>query len=87
MINTHFRRDPVKPTPGVGEALWVVAADALVVVALALVFSYIAARENRPTTWPMPSECACAPAGWGSCVVATGVSIKVKGCHERSNRD
>lgn len=40
-------------TPGVGEALCVIAVDALVVVVLALNFSCIAARKNRLTTWPM----------------------------------
>lgn len=76
-------RKPATPTVVAGEAMWVVAVDALVVVVLTLVFSCIAAGENELTTWPMPSGQVCAPAGVRSCVVAAGMSINREGCRER----
>ncbi|WP_156296829.1 hypothetical protein [Mycobacterium paragordonae] len=77
------KRKPGTPTAVAGEAMRIVAADALVVVVLTLVFSFIAAVENELTTWPMPSGRACAPAGVSSCVVAGGISINREGCCER----
>lgn len=76
-------RDPATSTAVAGEAMWVVAVDALVVVVLTLVFSCIGDGENELTTWPMPSGHVCGPAGVRSCVVAAGISINTEGCRER----
>lgn len=63
--------------------MWIAAVDALVVVVLTLVFSCIAAGENKLTTWPMPSGLVFAPAGVPSCVVEAGISINREGCRGR----
>lgn len=80
-------RKPATPTAGAGEAMWIVALDALVVVVLTLVFSCIPAGENELTTWPMPSGQLCALSGARSCVVEAGISINREGCRGRYNRD
>lgn len=77
------RRVPATPSAVVREAMWVIAADALVIVVLTLVFGCIGAGANELTTWPMPSGPSCAPAAVHSCVVAAGVSINRAGCRGR----
>lgn len=85
-MSTHVWADERKPatsTAVAGEAMWIVAVDALVVVVLTLIFSCIGAGENELTTWPMPARHVCGPAGARSCVVAAGISINTEGCRER----
>lgn len=74
-------REAATPTAAVGEAMWIAAVDALVIVVLTLVFSCIAATENELTTWPMPSGRICTPAGVRSCVVAAGIHHHARQIH------